>query len=158
MITISIECNAPFSPRSLIDRIWSGVEWRLARSGIKGLAIDYDDGQHQSVQICVDWRSGYLAMSVMRFRESGSRIGFFYSRPPKGVVKQSGSWEARAIGNGCCLKLVRNLELARGPAESAMSLLARERAYGEMLQDHLGLTLDLVTRRDSGESEMVSRR
>jgi hypothetical protein len=144
MITIAVERIVPVAPRSLIDRIWSGVEWRPARSGVKALAIDYDDGLHQSVQVCVGWRSGHLPMSVMRFREGTSRISYFYSRPPSGVAKQIGLWEARPAGGGCRLLLVRMMELARRSGETDSSFRMRETAHGEMLRQHLGMTLDVV--------------
>nr|WP_294524195.1 hypothetical protein [uncultured Rhodopila sp.] len=144
MITIAVERTAPVTPRSLIDRIWSGVEWRLARSGVEALAIDYDDGFHQSVQVCVGWRTGHLAMSVMRYRESMSRISYFYSRPPNGVAKQTGLWEARPAGGGCRLLLMRTMELVRGSGETDSLFRQRETAHGEMLRQHLGLTLDVV--------------
>jgi hypothetical protein len=144
MILVAGERMTQASPQFLIDRIWSGAEWKPIHSGIKGLAIEYDDGWHQSVQIYVDWRPRNLAMSIMRFRDSTSRISFFYSRLPPGVVKQTGVWEARAVGGGCCLRLIRSLQLQRGKAESAASFHAREDARRMLLTEHLGLILDAV--------------
>jgi hypothetical protein len=81
----------------------SGIEACLSRG------VEYDDGRHQSVQVCVDWKLSYLAMSIMRFRDNASRISFFYSRLPQRIVKQTGVWEARATEAGCCLRLIRSL-------------------------------------------------
>jgi hypothetical protein len=84
-------------------------------------------------------------MSVMRYRESTSRISYFYSRPPSGVAKQIGLWEARpAVGGGCRLVLVRMMELVRRSGETDSLFKMRETAHGEMLRQHLGLTLDVV--------------
>ena len=121
-----------------------GAEWQSDRAGIKGLAIEYDDGCHQSVQLCVPWGVGYLAMSIMRFRDSASRISFFHSRPPPGLVTQAGIWDARGDDNGCCLRLVRSLQLECGKAESLASLRAREDAYGALIKDRIGQILDDV--------------
>ncbi len=128
----------------MMDRIWSGIEWRRLRPGIKGLAIEYDDGGYQSVQVCVDWGPRYVAMSIMRFRDSASRISFFYSRPPQGVIQQTGAWEACAAPDGCCLRLVRCVQLRRGPIESTASFRAREAGYETMLRDTMRPILEAV--------------
>src|SRR4051794_39436764 len=104
MVTIVVERIVHASPRSLMDRIWAGAEWRIAKSDIKGLVIEYDDGQNQSVQICVAHKSEYSALTIMRFRDSISRISFFYSRPPHGVVHQSGMWEAHSNESRCIFR------------------------------------------------------
>lgn len=154
MVTILVERIVRTSPRSLMDRIWAGAEWRIARSDIKGLVIEYDDGQNQSVQICVAFKNDYSALTIMRFRDSISRISFFYSRPPHGVVHQSGMWEARSIESQCTFRLVRNLRLQRRKSESDISLHAREAAYGSVLKEHLSLVLDSVARHESRSGEL----
>jgi hypothetical protein len=138
---------AGFKPHLVINQIWSGAEWRLPQSGVRGVAIEYDDGFHQSVHVCVDAQPCYLTLSVKRFRNSIARISFFYSRPPKGLDQQSGTWEAHPAGSGCCLRLVRNVRLQRNNLESDSSFSARESAYGSLLADHLGRVLDGVLRR-----------
>jgi len=137
MITVAVERFARVSPPCMIDRIWSGLEWKAWRAGVRGLAIEYDDGENQSVQICVDWGPRYVPMSIMRFRDSASRISFFYSLLPEGVVRQHGTWEACALDDGCRLRLVRSVELRRGSAESTASYQAREDAYEAALRGHL---------------------
>nr|WP_294524668.1 hypothetical protein [uncultured Rhodopila sp.] len=144
MITLAAECTARFSALSLVDRIWSGAEWHAARSGIQGVAIANDDGQSQSVHLCVDWQRRGLALTLERRRENASRISFFYSRPPLGVLRETGGWEARGPGDECRLSLIRRLELHRGKDESSDSLRRREQAYGELLQAHLGRSLEAL--------------
>jgi hypothetical protein len=146
MITIAAECAAQSSAQSLVDLIWSGAEWHLARFGIKGVAIEYDDGQHQSVQVCVDWQRRNLPLSIRRFRDTASRISFFYSQPPPSVLRQTGIWEARGAGDACYVSLVRRLELQRGKNESSDAFRVREQAYGELLQAHLDRILEAVVR------------
>ena len=144
MITFVVERRVSSPPKFLIDQIWSGAEWRASRSGIKGLAIEYDDGHHQSMQVCIDWKPRDLALSIMRFRDSALRISFFYSRLPHGIVKQAGIWEAYSVNKGCHLKLTRSLEMRRGKAEDTASFHAREGAYSTLLQEYQGLMLDAV--------------
>jgi hypothetical protein len=146
MISIAAECTARLSAQSLVDLIWSGAEWHHARFAIKGVAIEYDDGQHQSVQLCVDWQRADMALSIERFRDTASRISFFYSRPPPGVLRETGIWEARGARDHCRLSLMRRLELKPGRNESSDAFQAREQAYGAMLQAHLDLTLEAVVR------------
>jgi hypothetical protein len=157
MITVAVERTTQSSPQVLIDGIWSGLEWKRHRSGILGLAIEYDDACHQSVQVCVDWRPRYLSMSVVRFRDSATRISFFYSRLPPGVVQQLGVWEASAVDGGCCLRLVRKVQLQRGRTESAALFRAREEAHRILLEghlrEHLGLILDVEGQHAGGETK-----
>jgi hypothetical protein len=145
MITISATRRVQEVPDRLIDRIWSGVEWKRNRSAILGHAIEYDDGLNQSVQVCVEWGSRRQAVTILRFRDSAWRISFFSSRPPEGFVMQTGVWEARSIGGRCSLRLSRCLELQRRCTESVTALRSREAAYGKVLQDQLTRVLDLVT-------------
>jgi hypothetical protein len=107
---------------------------------------EYDDGQHQSVQLCVDWQRADMALSIERFRDTASRISFFYSRPPPGVLRETGIWEARGARDHCRLSLMRRLELKPGRNESSDAFQAREQAYGAMLQAHLDRTLEAVVR------------
>lgn len=149
MITVSVERSTQAAPKPLIDRIWLGAEWRSIRSGVKGLAVEYDDGRHQSVHVCMDSRPSYLAMTVNRFRDSGSRISFFYSRLPRGVVRQTGLWEARATDRGCRLRLLRRLELQRAQGESDASFREREDIHTDLLKQHLSLILDVVAQSEA---------
>ncbi len=142
MITVTVERAALAAPRDMIDQIWSGLEWKVAAAGVRGLAIEYDDGQHQSVQVCVDWGPRYVALSIMRFRDSAARISFFYSLPPEGVIRQHGLWEARAHEDGCRLRLTRSVELRRGSAESTASYHSREDAYEALIRSHLRPLMD----------------
>jgi hypothetical protein len=146
MITIAGECAARWSARSLVDLIWSGAEWNPVCCGIKGVAIEYDDGQHQSVYVCVDWQRRDLTLSIRRFRDSASRISFFYTQPPPSVLRQTGIWEAHGAGDVCCLSLVRKLELKRYDNESNDSFRSREQVFGALLQAHLDRILETVVR------------
>lgn len=146
-ITVAVERTVPAPPDRLIDRIWSATEWHLDRPGVRGLAIEYDDGRHQSVHICADWKGRNLAMSVMRFRDSAGRITFFYSRLPPGLATQSGAWEAHAHPEGCRVRFTRTLQLQRGRAEDADAFQAREDAYGDLMKQGMGLILDDVVLR-----------
>jgi hypothetical protein len=145
-ITVAVERVAAAPPERLIDRIWSGTEWNLGRPGVKGLAIEYDDGKHQSVHICADWRGQNLTMSVMRFREGAGLITFFYSRLPPGVSRQSGIWEAYAHQEGCRVRFTRSLQLQRGKAEDAGAFHAREEAFGDIIKQSMALSLDDIMR------------
>ena len=144
MITVAVERSSVASPRTMIDRIWAGLEWTSLRAGMRGLAIEYDDGEHQSVQVCLDWGPRIVALSIMRFRDSACRISSFYSLPPQGVIRQQGLWEARAVDDGCRLRLLRSVELRRGSMESPGSYRAREQAYEPVLRRHLHPIMDAV--------------
>ena len=146
VITLAAERVVPAAPETLIRRIWSGAEWQPAPPDLKGLAIEYDDGRNQSVHLCVNWGTKPLAMSVVRFCDTERRISFFYSRPPPGVVRQTGMWETEAVGDGTRVRLVRHMQLQRGKAESAVSFRTRSDAYGRMLTAHMDLMLDRITR------------
>jgi hypothetical protein len=146
MITIAGECAAQWSAQSLVDLIWSGAEWNPVCFGIKGVAIEYDDGQHQSVYVCVEWQRRNLTLSIRRFRDSASRISFFYTQPPPSVLRQTGIWEAHVAGDVCYLSLVRKLELKQYDNESNDSFRSREQAFGALLQAHLDRTLEVVVR------------
>jgi hypothetical protein len=143
---ITVEVKRPMLARavSAIDHVWSGVEWNLQPHGLRGLAIEYDDGRYQSVHLCVDWGPHYLAMSIIRFRDSDGRITFFHSRPPPGIVRQTGIWDAEPVADGCCLRLVRTFELQCGKKESAESFHAREQAHAILLQDRMRSVLDRI--------------
>jgi hypothetical protein len=146
MVTIDVECPTQSSPQNLIDRIWSGLEWSSDRSGIKGLAIEYDDGRHQSVQLCVDWQRKYTSLSLMRFRDSLSRISFFYSRLPPGFIRQSGTWEAHTYDGCTHLRLTRSLQLECGELESILRFRAREDAYAAFLEERLTLSVQAIAK------------
>ena len=145
MITIAVERTAPVTPRSLIDRIWSGVEWRLARMGVKALAVDYDDGLHQSVQVCVGSRSGHLPMSVMRYSRKHVPDQLFLLPPPerRGETNRSLGSPSR-----CRRRMPPSAGAHDGTGapfgETDSVFKIRETAHGEMLRQHLGLTLDVV--------------
>jgi len=147
MISVTVERTAPIAPQELIDRLWSGAEWRIAGPKSGGLAIEYDDGRHQAIQLCVNAGRCFRAMSIMRFRDNPSRISFFYSRPPEGVVQQTGVWEACPSDEGCCLTLQRTLRLARHRSEAEASFAAREAAHETYLREYLAGLLESVTKK-----------
>jgi len=155
MITITTECEARFSPEALVDLIWSGAEWHPVGFGIKGVAIEHSDEQHQSVHLCVERHRGDLALSLERCRETASRISFFYSRSLPSVRRETGIWEARGAGNACRLSLTRRLELHRIYNESVDSFESREQAYGAMLQTHLNRSLEAVVRPVGSEQSKI---
>jgi hypothetical protein len=146
MVTIHIECQTRSSPQDLIDRIWSGLEWSSDRSGTKGLAIEYDDGLHQSVQLCVEWQRRYATISIMRFRDSPGKISFFYSQLPQGFTRQSGTWEAHTYDGCTRLRLTRSLQLECGELESILRFRAREDAYAAFLQERLELSVQAIAK------------
>jgi hypothetical protein len=148
MITVEVERMSVAAAEGMIDRVWSGAEWGQNLPGLSGLAVEYDDGQRQSVQLCFAWRGGHIAMSVIRFRDSPTRIAFFYSRLAPGVARQTGVWEARPVAGGSCLRLWRSLELRRGHAENTNAFQARESAYRPVLKESARLVLDQVMRSD----------
>jgi hypothetical protein len=80
----------------------------------------------------VDRGTRLLAMSVVRLCDIVGRISFFYSRPPPGIVRQTGLWETQAVGNGTRVRLVRHIQLRRGEEESAVSFWSRSDAYGSL--------------------------
>src|SRR5947209_1691283 len=145
MIQASLERTVNVQPQVMIDRIWSGIEWQQNRHGICGVAVEYDDGEHQTMHLCVDWKPDHLTISIIRFRDSAFRISYFYSQPPPRISRQSGAWEAwRHVANGCVLRLTRRLELTKSKNESDSSHAEREKMHGQILQEHLGLILNVV--------------
>lgn len=143
MRDVTVSRAASADPVSVIDAIWSGVEWNARWEAISFFDVHYDDGTHQIAEIALEWHGVETRMELVRFRTEPSCIEFFCPRPPYPLAHQSGRWAVEMQGEQSTLIASRRIELARNPGETTVELELRLDRYAERLQERLSLILSL---------------
>jgi hypothetical protein len=142
MRTVSVSRRAKVPAAAVIDALWNGAEWRASWGSITRFDIEYDDGEHQTARLHVDWNGEQRSLSLARFRESADTIAFFCPSAPPPLSRQSGTWSAESLPDGSLVTATRCLDIAPLPNETEADRAARFDAYEATLRDRLGQILE----------------